>query len=96
MCALYLYNRIPPVRMPDEGDDIWMSPRERLYKNGPPKLDHLLPFGSRVVTFVPKELRGLKGLNERAQECILVGFDEKTIHGYRCFKPFTKTYFVSN
>ena len=38
----------------------------------------------------------MKRLNERAQECILVGFDEKTIHGYICFKPSTKTYFVTN
>ena len=36
------------------------------------------------------------GLNERAQECILVGFDEKPIHGYIWFKPSTKIYFVSN
>ena len=36
------------------------------------------------------------GLNERTQECILVGFDEKHIHGYIWFKPSTKSYFVSN
>ena len=82
LCALYIYNRIPPVRKPETVDDVWMSPRKRFYKNGPPTLDHLLPFGSKVVAFVPKELRGLKGITEQGQECILVGFDEKTIHGY--------------
>ena len=59
-CALYMYNRIPPVRVPEDVNDTWQSPRERLYKNGPPTLGHLLPFGSRIVAFIPKELRGLK------------------------------------
>ena len=48
------------------------------------------------MAFIPKELRGLKGLNERGQECILVGFDEQTINGYTCFDPTTGTEFTSN
>ena len=93
LCALYIYNRIPPVRKPTNEDEVWMSPREIFYKNGPPTFGHLLLFGSRVVAFIPKELRDLKGLNERGDDCILVGFAEKTIHGYICYKPTTNTYF---
>ena len=70
--------------------------KEAFYKNGPPLLKHLHPFGSKVVTFIPKELRGLHGLTEKGTECILVGLHEEMIHAYICYKPSTKTYFTTN
>ena len=94
--ALYVYNRILPVRKPVEEGVPWLTPQEAFYKDGPPSLRHLHPFGSKVIAFIPKELRGLKGLTEKGTECILVGLHEEMIHAYICYKPSTNTYFTTN
>ena len=92
--ALCIYNRVAPTRKPTNGEK-WQSPQEASYKTGPPKMKNLLPFGSRVIAFIPKELRGLKGFAEIGTECILVGMHEQMIHTYICYKSSTNTYFTS-
>ena len=94
--ALFVYNRILPTRKPTSENEPWVTPQEAFYKNGPPSLKHLKKFGAKVIAFITKELRGLKGLNERGTECILVGMHEQMINAYICYKPSTKTYFTTN
>ena len=96
MCALYIYNRVPPVRNLTCQGIPWKTPQEKFYQNGPPNIKYLLPFGSKVVAFISDELRGLKGFHEKGTECLFVGYHEQMIHTYICYKPSTNTYFTSN
>ena len=76
-CAAYIFYKIPLVRQPVGLDKLWRSPEEVFYGRGAtPSLKHLAAFGTRVVRFIPAELRELKGLNKHWQEAVLMGFDE--------------------
>ena len=71
LCTLYTHNRVPPVRnLTCEGIP-WKTPQEKFYQNRPPNMKYLLPFGSKVVAFIPDELRGLKGFDEKGTRVYL-------------------------
>jgi hypothetical protein len=50
----------------------------------------------KVVAFISKELRGLKGLTRKGTECKLVGLCEEIIHAYNGCKPSNINYFTTN
>ena len=63
---------------------------------GPPFLKHLIPFGTNAVAHDPKAKRDGKCHAEKGQKCIMVGYEEAYIHGYRSYKPDTREFIVTN
>ena len=68
--AVYIYNRVPPVREPTD-NSAWMCPNERYYGTSrTSSLKHLtIPFGAKVVAFIDK-----KNVKERTTQYTVKSF----------------------
>jgi hypothetical protein len=81
--AVYIYNRVPPVREPTD-NSAWMCPNERYYGTSrTSSLKHLtIPFGAKVVAFIDKEKREGKNHSVHGEECLFMGLEEEYIYGF--------------
>jgi hypothetical protein len=95
--AVYIYNRIPPTREPED-NSIWQSPNDAFYQLPThSSLKHLtIPFGSKVIAFIDKEKRLGKNHSLHGVECLFMGFEEDYIHGMRCYQLTTREFVTTN
>ena len=89
--ACLIYNNIPPSRTPKG-----MKPLSPVEKFGVPrlKMELLRVFGCRCFAHIDKSLRR-KNHRAKALQCIFVGIDTSSIHGYIVYSPERNELFVS-